>query len=40
VRVSANYVLNLFGGTTENVKAIVASGPFVHEVLVRFAMAL
>jgi hypothetical protein len=40
VRMSFNYVLNIFGGSTESVKSIVAAGALEHEVLLRFGMSL
>lgn len=39
-RFSTNYVVNIFGGTTENVKVLVANTPVEHEVLLRLAIAL
>jgi hypothetical protein len=40
VRLSANYVLNVFSGTTENVKALIAAGRNEHEILLRFSVSL
>jgi phosphate-selective porin len=40
VRVSANYVLNYWSGTSETILALIASGHLEHEVLVRFALSL
>jgi hypothetical protein len=40
VRASVNYVLNVFSGTSENIKATVASGAYEHELLLRFGMSL
>jgi hypothetical protein len=40
VRASMNYVLNIFSGTTENIKATVAAGAYEHELLLRFGMSL
>lgn len=39
-RFSTNYVVNIFGGTTENIKVLVANTPIEHEVLLRLAIAL
>jgi hypothetical protein len=39
-RFSTNYVVNIFGGTTENIKVLVATVPIEHEVLLRLAIAL
>ncbi|HEX3694329.1 MAG TPA: porin [Polyangia bacterium] len=39
-RFSLNYTLNAFHGTTENIRVIVASTPYVHELLLRLAIAL
>ena len=40
VRVSANYVANILGGTSETIKAAAAPGSLEHELLLRFAMSL
>jgi hypothetical protein len=40
VRVSANYVANMLGGTSENIKSLAASGALEHEILLRFATSL
>jgi phosphate-selective porin len=40
VRVSANYVLNYWSGTSETILTLMASGHLEHEVLVRFALSL
>ena len=39
-RFSLNYSLNVFHGTTENIRVIQASTPTVHELLLRLAIAL
>jgi hypothetical protein len=39
-RFSANYVLNLFRGTSENIRVVIAATPIVHEFLLRLAIAL
>lgn len=40
VRVSANYVLNHWSGTSETILALMATGRFEHEVLIRFALSM
>ena len=40
VRVSVNYILNNWGGTSETVKTLKAQGAFEHELMLRFAMSL
>jgi hypothetical protein len=40
VRLSANYVLNYWSGTSETMLALIAAGHLEHEVLVRFALSL
>jgi hypothetical protein len=40
VRVSVNYILNSWGGTSETAKTLRAQGALQHELLLRFAMAL
>ncbi|HEY6476216.1 MAG TPA: porin [Polyangia bacterium] len=40
VRVSANYVINDFSGTSETIMALGADGKLEQELLVRFAMSL
>jgi phosphate-selective porin len=40
VRVSANYVVNYWSGTSETILTLIASGHLEHEVLVRFALSL
>jgi hypothetical protein len=40
VRVSANYILNQWSGTSETVKTLAAASRWEHEVLVRFALSL
>ena len=40
VRVSANYVLNQWSGTSETVQKLAAAGRWEHEVLLRFALSL
>jgi hypothetical protein len=39
-RVTLNYVINKFGGTTENAKILAARMPFHHELILRFALSL
>jgi len=39
-RISLNYVINMWSGTSETIKALRAQGMLEHEVLVRFATAL
>jgi hypothetical protein len=39
-RFSINYVLNVWSGTSETVKALRAQGMFEHELLLRFATSL
>ena len=39
-RFSANYNLNMFHGTTENIRVIIANTPNLHEFLLRLAIAL
>jgi hypothetical protein len=40
VRLSANYVLNAWSGTSQTIRALAASGTFEHELLLRFAASL
>lgn len=40
VRVSANYVLNEWSGTSETIMTLAADGKLEHEILLRFAMSL
>jgi phosphate-selective porin len=40
VRVSANYVLNQWSGTSETIMTLEADGKLEHEFLLRFAMSL
>jgi hypothetical protein len=40
VRASVNYILTLFSGSTENIKAIAANGKSEHEVLLLLSMGL
>jgi phosphate-selective porin len=40
VRVSANYVLNDWSGTSETIMTLAADGKLEHEILLRFAMSL
>jgi hypothetical protein len=40
VRVSVNYVLNVWSGTSENIRVLRASGTLEHEVMARFALSL
>jgi hypothetical protein len=40
VRVSVNYILNNWSGTSETVKTLKAQGAFEHELMLRFAMSL
>jgi phosphate-selective porin len=40
VRVSANYVVNKWSGTSETIMTLVADGQYEHEFLLRFAMSL
>jgi len=40
VRLSANYVLNYWSGTSETILALIAAGRLEHEVLFRFALSL
>jgi hypothetical protein len=40
VRVSVNYILNNWSGTSETVKTLKAQGAFQHELMLRFAMSL
>jgi phosphate-selective porin len=40
VRVSANYVLNKWSGTSETIMTLIADGQYEHEFLLRFAMSL
>jgi hypothetical protein len=40
VRISANYVLNQWSGTSETVQTLAAAGRWEHEVLLRFALSL
>jgi Phosphate-selective porin O and P len=39
-RISINYVLNIWSGTSETIKALRAQGQFEHELLLRFAVSL
>ena len=39
-RISINYVLNMWSGTSETIKTLRAQGTFEHEVLLRFAASL
>jgi hypothetical protein len=39
-RISINYVLNAWSGTSETIKTLRAQGAFEHEVLLRFAASL
>jgi hypothetical protein len=39
-RISLNYVLNMWSGTSETIKTLAAQGQFEHEVLLRFASSL
>ena len=39
-RISINYVINMWSGTSETVKALRAQGQFEHELLLRFAVSL
>jgi hypothetical protein len=39
-RISINYVLNMWSGTSETIKSLRAQGQFEHELLLRFATAL
>jgi len=39
-RFSINYVINMWSGTSETVKALRAQGMFEHELLLRFATSL
>jgi hypothetical protein len=40
VRVSANYVLNRWSGTSQTIMTLAADGAYEHEFLLRFAMSL
>lgn len=40
VRASVNYILTLFSGSTENIKAIAANGKSEHELLLLLSMGL
>jgi hypothetical protein len=40
VRLSANYILNYWSGTSETILALMAAGRLEHEVLIRFALSL
>ena len=40
IRVSANYVLNQWSGTSETIQTLEAAGRWEHEVLLRFALSL
>jgi len=40
VRVSVNYVLNVWSGTSENIRVLRAAGTLEHEVMARFALSL
>ena len=40
VRVSVNYILNNWSGTSETAKTLKAQGAFEHELMLRFAMSL
>ncbi|MES1157870.1 MAG: hypothetical protein ABUL67_02100 [Haliangium ochraceum] len=40
IRLSANYVLNQWSGTSETVQTLQAAGRWEHELLLRFALAL
>ena len=40
VRISANYILNYWSGTSETILTLMAAGRLEHEVLLRFALAL
>ena len=39
-RISINYVLNMWSGTSETIKALRAQSTFEHELLLRFAISL
>jgi len=39
-RISINYVLNMWSGTSETIKALRAESLLEHELLLRFAAAL
>jgi len=39
-RISINYVLNMWSGTSETIKTLRAQGQFEHELLLRFASSL
>jgi hypothetical protein len=39
-RISLNYIVNMWSGTSETIKALRAQGQFEHEVLLRFATSL
>jgi hypothetical protein len=40
IRVSVNYVVDYWSGTSETIQTLIAAGHWEHEVLVRFALAL
>jgi hypothetical protein len=40
VRLSANYILNYWSGTSETILALMATGRLEHEVLIRLALSL
>ena len=40
IRVSANYVLNQWSGTSETIQTLAAGGKLEHEILLRFALSL
>src|SRR5262249_48880462 len=40
VRVSGNYVLNQWSGTSETIMTLISEGKLEHEFLLRFAMSL
>ena len=40
VRLSLNYTVNYWSGTSETIKAQRALGPLEHELLLRFALSL
>ena len=39
-RISLNYVINMWSGTSETIKALRGQSQFEHELLLRFAMSL
>jgi phosphate-selective porin len=39
-RISLNYIVNMWSGTSETIKSLRAQGQFEHEVLLRFATSL